>query len=170
MAKSFNILGNRNNLILAENIRTLYLQGKSYDYICQTLGISKSTINTYRKNAAKEGDDWDTLLLLNRRNTQNIAMSEAYFVGRLIDGFEAQLLHTPELSLHELAKYTKLYFQLKQPRNTDELKSKEQQYENAMRVIKAVAELALEQDNRAVVEFLSAQADVIIKAVFKAQK
>ncbi|BCZ18055.1 hypothetical protein NHP190003_13370 [Helicobacter sp. NHP19-003] len=164
------ILGNRNNLILAENIRTLYLQGKSYEYICQTLGVSKSTINTHRKRAAKEGDDWDTLLLLNRRNTQNIAMSEAYFVGRLIDGFEAQLLHTPELSLKELAKYTKLYFQLKSPKNTDDLRAKEQQHANTMRTIKEIAHLALECNNRAVVEFLSAHADAIVKAVFKTQK
>lgn len=162
-----NLVGTRNNILLAENIRTLYLQGKSYEYICQTLNITKNTINSHRKRALKEGDDWDALLLIHKRNKQHIGMSEAYFVNALIAGFEAQILHNEQLSLPELAKYTKLYFQLKAPKNNDELRAKELAHANTQRVLRVIAKLAMDMQAEEVVEFLSAHADAIIKEVFK---
>ncbi|WP_163532417.1 DUF1804 domain-containing protein [Helicobacter suis] len=162
-----NPLGFRDFLILHENIRSLYLQGKDLNYICTTLGIKPKTIIETRDKALESGDDWDALLMYNKRNTQESAMSEAYFVAKLIEGFEAQLIRTPDLSLEDLAKYTKLYYLLKQPKNTDDLRNKEQLYANTMRVIKVIADLALKQQNKAVVSFLSESADLIVKSVFK---
>lgn len=163
---NLHLVGNRNNIILGENIRSLYLQGKSYEYICQSLSITKNTINTYRRNALKEGDDWDALLLLHKRNTQHLSMSEAYFISMLIESFERQM-QRQDLSLEELAKFVKLYYQLKQPRNTTDLQNKEIAHANTQRVIKVLANLALQLECHPVIEFLSTHADAIIKAVFK---
>ncbi|WP_240333370.1 DUF1804 family protein [Helicobacter suis] len=162
--KRYSIIGTRNNILLAENIRTMYLQGKSYDYICSALNISKNTINTYRRNALKEGDDWDMLMLVHRRNSQAVSMSEAYFINKLIDSFEKQITNNPDLSLDELAKFTKIYYQLKQPKTID---TKEVEHANTQVVIKAIAKLAVDLNRREVVEFLSVYADEIIRAVFK---
>ncbi|WP_163534178.1 DUF1804 domain-containing protein [Helicobacter suis] len=162
-----NPLDFRDFLIQHENIRSLYLQGKDLNYICTTLGIKKKDIIKSRDQALESGDDWDALLMYNKRNTQESAMSEAYFVARLIEGFETQLTQNPDLSLEQLAKYTRLYYTLKQPKNTDELRNKEQLHANTMRVIKIIADLALKQQNKAVVSFLSESADLIIKSVFK---
>ncbi|WP_163565280.1 DUF1804 family protein [Helicobacter suis] len=165
--KRYSIIGTRNNILLEDNIRTMYLQGKSFDYIYSALNITKSTINTYKRNALKAGDDWDMLMLVHRRNSHTVSMSEAYFINKLIESFEKQIIHNPDLSLDELAKFTKIYYQLKQPKHVD---TKEAEHANTQQVIKAIAKLAVDQNRRDVVEFLSTYADEIIKAVFKANQ
>lgn len=150
-----------------QEIKKAYLSGKEVSLICKLLNITRSTFYYHKKKALESGDNWDEALLREKREEKEVKASEEYFLAKLINSFDEILKEEGNCSLEELNKYAQTYWKLKAPRNDDEFKIKDRLKERSELVIKEIANLALEQEEEKVIEFLSANSEEIIKRVFK---
>ena len=150
-----------------QEIKKAYLSGKDVSLICKLLNITRSTFYYHKKKALESGDNWDEALLREKREEKEVRASEEYFLAKLINSFDEILKDEGNCSLEKLNKYAQTYWKLKAPRNDDEFKIKDRLKERGEQVIKEIANLALEQEEQKVIEFLSANSEEIIKRVFK---
>lgn len=150
-----------------KEIKNAYLSGKEVSSICTLFDITRSTFYYQKKKAKEAGDDWDEALLRGTREEKEVRASEEYFLATLINSFEKALQEDGNPSLEKLNKYAQTYWKLKAPKNDDEFKLKDRLREKAELTIKELANLALEQQENEVVEFLSNNHEEIIKRVFK---
>lgn len=150
-----------------KEIKKAFLSGKEVSSICTLFNITRSTFYYQKRRAKEAGDDWDEALLRGKREEKKIRASEEYFLATLIDSFEMALQRDSKPSLEKLNKYAQTYWKLKAPKSDDVFKLKDKFREKAELTIKAIANLALEQQENEVVEFLSANSEEIIKRVFK---
>lgn len=155
---------------IKQKIQELYLNGVEINDICTSLNITRATFY-YHKNAdLKRGINWDTLALNSVRS--DIKDKEARFLTVLISSFEKFIEKSDELSptiLEKLHQYAQTYWRLKAPKQ-DEFSLQSKLEATAKETIEGIAKLALEEQNVAVAEFLSKNADEIIKRVFKKGK
>ncbi|ANV98295.1 hypothetical protein BBW65_07050 [Helicobacter enhydrae] len=150
-----------------QEIKNAYLKGKEISSICTLFDITRSTFYYHKKKAKEAGDDWDEAFLREKRGEEEIKASEEYFLATLIASFEKALLEGANPSLEKLNKYAQTYWKLKAPKNDDEFKLKDKLREKAELTIKELAHLALELEQKEVIDFLSTHHEEIIKRVFK---
>ncbi|MEY4504490.1 MAG: hypothetical protein RL154_784 [Pseudomonadota bacterium] len=147
-------------------IKTLYLENKSVTEIASLLSVTRQTIYARKKADYKNGIDWDELALANARDLSGVKMSEKEFLNTLIRSFENALEGLddlePEKKLVLLKEYSTTYYKLKAPIKTD---CKSQVLDAITTVIYKISEFALEQNNKEVINFLSANSDKIIEKV-----
>lgn len=156
-----------------EKIKNLYLNGTDINDICVSLGITRTNFY-YHKNAdLKKGCDWDALALNAVRDSSSIKEREANFLKTLISSFEKFIGKSDELDervLEKLHQYAQTYWRLKAPTKNDEFSLNARFQQIARDTIEGIAQIALAQNNKAVVEFLAQNADEIIKTALKAKK
>lgn len=147
-------------------IKDLYLQNKSITEIASLLSVTRQTIYARKRADYKNGIDWDELALANARDLSGVKMSEKEFLNTLIRNFENAFSEADDLPLAEklllLKEYSATYYKLKAPMKTD---CKSQVLDAISATIYKISEFALSQNNKAVIEFLSANSDKIIEAI-----
>ena len=155
-----------------DKIKALYLSGTDINDICVSLGITRTNFY-YHKNAdLKKGCDWDALALSAVRDENSIKEREANFLKTLISSFEKFISKSDELDekvLEKLHQYAQTYWRLKAPKN-DEFSLQSKLETVAKETIEGIAQLAIEEQNSAVAEFLALNVDEIIKRIFKDKK
>lgn len=149
--------------------RELFVAGKDISTIASLLGLSRQTIHSYKSVAKNDGDDWDEAALIKKRDLSVIKADENRFLNTLISNFDAALKELesaqPVAKLEALNKFATLYYKLKTPLATD---TKSIIARSAAESISAIADIAKEKSNLAVSDFLSANADEILKRVLNA--
>ena len=150
-------------------LRKMYTDGMSVEEIATVHCVTTPSIYYHKKLDAKEGVNWDDLLLLKSRDAQSIDTKEKEFLATLIISFEKTIKTLDEIEdvekrLSILERYTKSYYTLKAPLKTD---CKTQVSEAITTTIHTISSIALSQKAKEVIAFLSDHSDSIITEVFK---
>ena len=152
--------------------KSLYIDGNSITTIATAVGVTRTTVYNYKSSDLKEGIDWDELRYLKQTNASSTDESEKKFLGTLIIEFENAMhsLHDmePKERLATLTKFASAYYKLKQPNTKGD--SKGAKASGASEAIYALSQLAIEQKNDDVINFLSEYHDVIIERVLSSLK
>lgn len=165
-------MGVRKDLLRAQ-IKELYLGGKSYRDIGALLNLAHDSVRYHKNEAKKAGDDWDALLLAKKRDTKDLEIKEQEFLALLISSFEESLEELkksdaqPSVKLEMLNKYVTSYYKLKAPKDMD---CTSQVIDAITKTIYAVSDLALADDNKPVIEFLSSNSEKITEIALKSKK
>lgn len=155
---------------LREKIKEMYLSEMSIEDICTALNVSRGSFYYHKKEDLKKGINWDVLLLNKERDTESIKDKEAKFLRTLIISFEKFIEKSEELApetIEKLHKYAETYWKLKAPQKNDIFAAKKQKEDIARKTIEGIAKLALQEENNAVMEFLSKNVEAIILTIFK---
>lgn len=158
---------------MREKIKEAYLNEMSIEDICTTLNITRANFYYHKKEDLKRGINWDILALNKERDTESIREKEARFLKTLITSFEKFIEKSEELepeTIEKLHKYATTYWRLKSPQQNDVFASRKEREDIARKAIEGIANLALQEKNQAVVQFLSANAEQIIQTIFKEGK
>ncbi len=155
-----------------ERAKQLYAQGHNITDIATTLGLTRTTIYTYRSADLQNGIDWDELRYLKQTSAKSTDESEKRFMGTLILNFENAMkdLETeenPAKRLEILTKFVNAYYKIKQPGKAD---TKGAKAAGASEAIYTLSQLAIEQQHEAVVQWLSENHDLIIERVLSTIK
>jgi len=147
-----------------EQLKSFYVDGTPITEICTALGITRETFYYHKKKMEEAGIDIDDLRLANLRSARNLAEKESEFLSTLISTFEEGLakleeIEDPEKRLETLTKYVTIYYKLKAPKKVD---CKQQVIEAVTETIQTLAELAMEQENTHVIQFLHENSSEII--------
>lgn len=149
-----------------ENIKELFINGMSITDIATTVNVTRQTIYAQKKRDLEKGIDWDELQLAKAQDVAGVKMSEKGFISHLIKGYEEAIEGLSELPAKErlklLEQYAQAYYRLKAPLKTD---CKAQISDAIMQTIYKVSELATEENNKDVIDFLSKHADKIVQRV-----
>ncbi len=145
--------------------KDLYLKNKSISDIATFLGVSRTTIYSYKNADKSNGIDWDELKFLHATDSADAQRNEEDFVTLLIHQFESALdaLNNSEApkQIETLSKYINTYYKLKQQRENPKVNKADV----AKQVLKKVGDIALKREAAEVIQFLSHNADEIVAAV-----
>jgi len=151
--------------------KSLYIDGNSITSIATALNVTRTTIYNYKAADLKEGICWDELRYLKQTNAASTREGEKNFLATLIINFENAMLGIKDLEPKEqlalMTKYASAYYKLKQPNKGD---AKGATADGATKAIYALSQLAIEQKNDDVINFLSEYHDVIVERVLSAVK
>ena len=151
-----------------QHSKELYIKGMSISDIARTLCITRATIYAYRKKDLEAGVEWDDLALANARDVSGVKMSEKEFLTTLIKSFESALEtigdKEPIEKLQILKEFSTTYYKLKAPIKTD---CKSQVLDAITKTIYEISQIALEENDTTVANFLSTKADIIINRTIK---
>lgn len=155
-----------------QRAKVLYIEGKTITDIATALGLTRTTIYNYRKEDLKNKIDWDDLRYHNQTKANATQGDEKRFLATLIQSFEnamAELeeVEEPEKRLNILTKFVNAYYKIKSPNKGD---TKGAMATGASQAIYAVSQLAIEQGNQSVVNFLSEYHDIVIERVISSIK
>jgi transposase-like protein len=150
-------------------VKKLFIEGKTISFIATALGISRATIYVYKKEDFENGIDWDELSFAQAIDPSGTKLNEKEFLATLIRQFEEALkdldkLEDPSDKLNLLNEYAKSYYRLKAPLKND---CKSAVLEASSKTIYTISQLALENDAKETLTFLSQNSDKIIEAVLK---
>lgn len=149
-----------------EQMKQLYIDGTNISDISTLLHVTRQTVYAAKNRDLKKGLDWDELRLAKLQDVAGTKMSEKGFLAHLIKSYEDAIegLDTlePKERLNALTQYSSAYYRLKAPLKTD---CKAQVTDAIMQTIYKISELALEDGNKEVVDFLSKHADKIVQRV-----
>lgn len=131
------------------------------------MNLSRATIYNYKNQDIKNSIDWDELKFLHATDSTRTNKTEQEFIALLINQFDEALADldkkSPEGKIATIAKYTNLYYKLKQQRDNPIVSKAD----IAKAVIEKISLIALNHKKQAVVNFLAANADLIISKVIK---
>lgn len=152
-----------------QTIKKLYIDGKTIGEICTVTGVSRATIYNHKKRDLEDGIDWDELAFSKAIDPSGVRLNEKEFLTTLIKSFEEALkklddIEDPTKRLSLLKEYASSYYKLKAPLKND---CKSAALEAATKTIYAISQMALEEQNSAVVEFLTINAEKIVELVNK---
>ena len=152
--------------------KQLYIDGVSISSIATAVGLTRTTIYTYKSKDLKKGIDWDELRYLKQTSTVSTKTDEKKFLGTLIQSFENAMseleeIEEPEKRLNILTRFVNAYYKIKSPNKGD---TKGAKASGASEAIYAISQLAIEQGNHGVVNFLSENHDIIIERVLSSIK
>lgn len=150
-------------------VKKLFLEGKTISFIATALSVSRATIYTYKKEDYNAGIDWDELAFASAIDPSGTKLNEKEFLTTLIKEFENALkgldtLENPAEKLKLLNTYASSYYRLKAPMKND---CKSAVLEASGKAIYAISQLALENDAKETLTFLSKNSDRIIEMVLK---
>ncbi len=152
-----------------QTIKKLYIDGKTISEICQIVGISRATFYNLKKKDLDSGIDWEELAFTKAIDPSETKLNEKEFLITLIRSFEDALknlddIEDPTKRLQLLKEYANSYYKLKAPLKND---CKSAVIDAISKTIYELSQMALEDDNKIMVEFLSKNADKIIERVLK---
>ena len=152
-----------------QTIKKLYIDGKTISEICQIVGISRATFYNLKKKDLDSGIDWEELAFSKAIDPSETKLNEKEFLTTLIRSFEDALknlddIEDPTKRLSLLKEYANSYYKLKAPLKND---CKSAVIDAISKTIYELSQMALEDDNKIMVEFLSKNADKIIERVLK---
>ena len=152
-----------------QTIKKLYVDGKTISEICQIVGISRATFYNLKKKDLDSGIDWEELAFSKAIDPSETKLNEKEFLTTLIRSFEDALknlddIEDPTKRLQLLKEYANSYYKLKAPLKND---CKSAIIDSTSKTIYEISQMALEDDNKIMVEFLSKNADKIIERVLK---
>ena len=152
-----------------QTIKKYYIEGKSIGDICNIVGISRATFYNHKKKDLDNGIDWDDLAFSKAIDPSGVKLNEKEFLTTLIRSFEDALkkldeIEDPTKRLQLLKEYANSYYKLKAPLKND---CKSAIIDAVSKTIYELSQMALEDDNKMMVEFLSNNADKIIERVIK---
>lgn len=152
-----------------QTIKKLYIDGKTISEICQIVGISRATFYNLKKKDLDSGIDWEELAFSKAIDPSETKLNEKEFLTTLIRSFEDALknlddIEDPTKRLSLLKEYANSYYKLKAPLKND---CKSAIIDSTSKTIYEISQMALEDDNKIMVEFLSKNADKIIERVLK---
>lgn len=152
-----------------QTIKKLYIDGKTISEICQIVGISRATFYNLKKKDLDSGIDWEELAFSKAIDPSETKLNEKEFLTTLIRSFEDALknlddIEDPTKRLQLLKEYANSYYKLKAPLKND---CKSAIIDSTSKTIYEISQMALEDDNKIMVEFLSKNADKIIERVLK---
>ncbi len=152
-----------------QTIKKLYIDGKTISEICQIVGISRATFYNLKKKDLDSGIDWEELAFTKAIDPSETKLNEKEFLITLIRSFEDALknlddIENPTKRLQLLKEYANSYYKLKAPLKND---CKSAVIDAISKTIYELSQMALEDDNKIMVEFLSKNADKIIERVLK---
>lgn len=152
-----------------EEIKRLYVDGKSVEEVCLACSITRATFYYHKKKSLKEGVNWELLRLQRHRGVEDIEEKEAVFLSTLIESFDRfiQSSKSEELSpstVEALHKYATTYWKLKAPKEID---AKSLSMKVAEETLRKIGEMALEENNQEVSRFLAKNADRLIAEILK---
>ncbi len=140
----------------------LYKQGTSITEIATILGVSRQTISNWKKK-----ENWDELLL--SEQVIDAENKEKEFLLELIKEWDKALIELKQSDLANkltlLEKYTKTYYKLKNINQNSKTTQKLKKEEIAKKVILKISDLAIQKQDTKIAQFLSKNADEIIKAI-----
>ena len=147
-----------------QTIKKYYIDGKSVAEICNIVGISRATFYNHKKKDLDDGIDWDDLAFSKAIDPSGVKLNEKEFLTTLIRSFEDALkkldeIEDPTKRLQLLKEYANSYYKLKAPLKND---CKSAIIDAVSKTIYELSQMALEDDNKMMVEFLSNNADKII--------
>ena len=149
-----------------EQMKQLYINGTNISDISTLLHVTRQTVYAAKNRDLKKGLDWDELRLAKLQDVAGTKMSEKGFISHLIKGYEEAIDGLGELPAKErlklLEQYAQAYYRLKAPLKTD---CKAQVTDAIMQTIYKISELALEDGNKDVIDFLSKHSDKIVQRV-----
>lgn len=152
-----------------QTIKKYYIEGKSIGDICNIVGISRATFYNHKKKDLDNGIDWDDLAFSKAIDPSGVKLNEKEFLTTLIRSFEDALkkldeIENPTKRLQLLKEYANSYYKLKAPLKND---CKSAIIDAVSKTIYELSQMALEDDNKMMVEFLSNNADKIIERVIR---
>ena len=152
-----------------QTIKKYYIEGKSIGDICNIFGISRATFYNHKKKDLDNGIDWDDLAFSKAIDPSGVKLNEKEFLTTLIRSFEDALkkldeIEDPTKRLQLLKEYANSYYKLKAPLKND---CKSAIIDAVSKTIYELSQMALEDDNKMMVEFLSNNADKIIERVIR---
>lgn len=152
-----------------QTIKKYYIEGKSIGDICNIVGISRATFYNHKKKDLDNGIDWDDLAFSKAIDPSGVKLNEKEFLTTLIRSFEDALkkldeIEDPTKRLQLLKEYANSYYKLKAPLKND---CKRAIIDAVSKTIYELSQMALEDDNKMMVEFLSNNADKIIERVIR---
>ena len=152
-----------------QTIKKYYIVGKSIGDICNIVGISRATFYNHKKKDLDNGIDWDDLAFSKAIDPSGVKLNEKEFLTTLIRSFEDALkkldeIEDPTKRLQLLKEYANSYYKLKAPLKND---CKSAIIDAVSKTIYELSQMALEDDNKMMVEFLSNNADKIIERVIR---
>ena len=150
-----------------DQIKKLYIEGKSPTDIASLAGCSRQTVYHHKNADFKEGRDWDELRYANAIDPKDTKVNEKEFLATLINQFKTELqsleeIEDPAKRLFILDRFAKTYYKLKAPMKND---CKSAVIEAASKAIYAISDLALDKEEQIVINFLTEHADEIIQKV-----
>jgi len=149
--------------------KKMYVEGKNVSEIATALGIARATVYNYKKKDVERGVDWDDLAFSKAIDPSGVRLNEKEFLTTLIHNFEKALkgldaIEDPEKKLRLLNEYARSYYKLKAPLKND---CKSAIIDALTKAVFSLSQLALEEDNKPVLEFLSAHETQIIEMVLR---
>ena len=152
-----------------QTIKKYYIEGKSIGDICNIVDISRATFYNHKKKDLDNGIDWDDLAFSKAIDPSGVKLNEKEFLTTLIRSFEDALkkldeIEDPTKRLQLLKEYANSYYKLKAPLKND---CKSAIIDAVSKTIYELSQMALEDDNKMMVEFLSNNADKIIERVIR---
>ena len=152
-----------------QTIKKYYIEAKSIGDICNIVGISRATFYNHKKKDLDNGIDWDDLAFSKAIDPSGVKLNEKEFLTTLIRSFEDALkkldeIEDPTKRLQLLKEYANSYYKLKAPLKND---CKSAIIDAVSKTIYELSQMALEDDNKMMVEFLSNNADKIIERVIR---
>ena len=152
-----------------QTIKKYYIEGKSIGDICNIVGISRATFYNHKKKDLDNGIDWDDLAFSKAIDPSGVKLNEKEFLTTLIRSFEDALknlddIEDPTKRLSLLKEYANSYYKLKAPLKND---CKSAVIDATSKTIYEISQIAIETDNKFMVDFLSQNADEIIERVIK---
>lgn len=147
--------------------KALYINGKGMSEIAALLGISRTSIYSYKRKDKTKGMDWNELRFLKATDATDAQKQEEQFVALLIVQFERALDDLddmePDKKIAVISKHIDTYYKLKKQQGNPKVSKAEV----AKTVLHTISEIALEKEAAAVIQFLSSHADQIVSAVLK---
>jgi len=152
-----------------QTIKKLYINGKTINEICKIAKISRATFYNLKKADLQDGTNWDDLAFTKAIDPSETKLSEKEFLTTLIRSFEDSLknldyIKEPNKRLSLLKEYANSYYKLKAPLKND---CKSAVLDAISKTIYELSQIALEDDNKTMIEFLSSNAERIIQRVLK---
>jgi glutamate synthase domain-containing protein 3 len=139
----------------------MYKSGKDITTIASSLNISRGTIYNYKKK-----HNWDTKVLFEITDFEDLEAREKKFLATLIQQWESNFDSLKDMELSEsleiLEKYTKLYYKLKASKDNPTIQNRNQRKVIAKDVIQKLSAIAVQKEANCVIEFISNNADAII--------
>ena len=145
--------------------KSLFIEGKTITEIATLLGVSRTSIYTYKNNDKANGTDWDELKFLKATDQSDAIKSEQDFVALLIHQFESSLdkLNNaePVEQIEVISKHINTYYKLKQQRENPKVNKAD----IAKQVLQQISDIALKKEDMNVIQFLSDHADEVVMTV-----
>jgi len=148
--------------------QSLYVNhNKGVTEVAAALSISRTTVYAYKNKDLANGIDWDELRFLKATDSSDAQRNEEDFLALLIHNFEQALEKLndcdPTEQVATLSKYAGIYYKIKSQRDNPKVNKADV----AKKVLQRLSEIALDKEATPVIEFLSGNADQIVKAAIE---